>query len=54
MIRLSALIRAFAVSAGVFTLAALFYLSLGQAALLAGVAGVAALGLELAGNKKKT
>ncbi|WP_243439627.1 hypothetical protein [Fundidesulfovibrio soli] len=52
MIRLAPLLRATAAAAGVFTLAALFYLSLAQAILLSGLAGAAMLGLELAGRGK--
>ena len=52
MNRLAPLIRASAAAAGVFALAALFYLSLAQAALLSGLAGAAMLGLELCGKNK--
>ncbi|WP_243312033.1 hypothetical protein [Fundidesulfovibrio agrisoli] len=45
-------IRATAAAAGVFALAALFYLSLSQALLLSGLAGAAMLGLESAGRGK--
>ena len=52
MSRFAPLIRASAAAAGVFTLAALFYLSLAQAALLSGLAGAVMFGLELAGKGK--
>jgi hypothetical protein len=42
------MIRAVIVAAGVFALAALFYLEFRQAALLAGLAGATAWGLEKA------
>lgn len=42
------MIRAVIVAVGVFTLAALFYMELRQAVLLAGLAGATAWGLEKA------
>lgn len=52
MTRLAPFLRATAAAAGAFALAALFYLSLAQAALLSGLAGAVMLGLEWAGKGK--